>query len=63
MIDAGADDLRDDEENFEIITFTEAFDGVVTALKNAGIEPQVAEVEMVPQNYIQTWRAAMHARC
>jgi len=52
-IDAGADDLRDDEDNFEIITSPDAFDAVLTALKGAGIEPQVAEVEMVPQNYIK----------
>jgi YebC/PmpR family DNA-binding regulatory protein len=53
VIDAGADDLRDDEDNFEIITSPDAFDAVLTAIKNAGIEPQVAEVEMVPQNYIR----------
>jgi YebC/PmpR family DNA-binding regulatory protein len=52
-IEAGADDLRDDEDNFEIITSPEAFEGVQAALKNAGIEPQVAEVEMVPQNYVR----------
>jgi len=52
-IDAGADDLRDDEDNFEIITSPDAFDAVLTAVKGAGIEPQVAEVEMVPQNYIK----------
>jgi YebC/PmpR family DNA-binding regulatory protein len=52
-IEAGADDLRDDEENFEIITSPEAFDAVLTAVKGAGVEPQVAEVEMVPQNYIR----------
>jgi YebC/PmpR family DNA-binding regulatory protein len=52
-IDAGADDLRDDEENFEIITAPDAFDAVLSAVKNAGIEPQVAEVEMVPQNYVR----------
>jgi YebC/PmpR family DNA-binding regulatory protein len=51
-IDAGADDLRDDEDTFEIITSPEAFDGVLTAIKKAGIEPQVAEVEMVPQNFV-----------
>ena len=55
-IEAGADDLRDDEDNFEIITSPEAFDGVLTAVKGAGIEPQVAEVEMVPQNYMQARR-------
>jgi YebC/PmpR family DNA-binding regulatory protein len=52
-IDAGADDLRDDEDNFEIITSPEAFDKVLTAIKGAGIEPPVAEIEMVPQNYIR----------
>jgi YebC/PmpR family DNA-binding regulatory protein len=52
-IDAGADDLRDDEDNFEIITSPDAFEAVLTALKGAGIEPQVAEVEMMPQNYIK----------
>ena len=52
-IEAGADDLRDDGDNFEIITSPDAFEGVLTAVKTAGIEPQVAEVEMVPQNYIK----------
>jgi len=51
-IEAGADDLRDDEDTFEIITSPEAFDGVLAAIKKAGIEPQVAEVEMMPQNYV-----------
>ena len=53
VIEAGADDLRDDEDNFEIITSPEAFDSVLTAVKGASIEPQVAEVEFVPQNYIR----------
>ncbi len=52
-IDAGADDLRDDEDNFEIITTPDNFDGVLNAVKGAGIEPHVAEVSMVPQNYIK----------
>ena len=52
-IEAGADDLRDDEDTFEIITTPDAFDGVLTAIKGSGIEPQVAEVEMVPQNYVR----------
>ncbi len=52
-IEAGAEDLRDDEDNFEIITSPENFDPVLQAVKAAGIEPQVAEVEMVPQNYVK----------
>ena len=52
-IEAGADDLRDDEDNFEIITSPENFEKVQEAIKSAGIEPQVAEVSMVPQTYVQ----------
>lgn len=52
-IEAGAEDVRDDEDNFEIITAPENFDAVLSAVKGAGIEPQVAEVELIPQNYIK----------
>jgi YebC/PmpR family DNA-binding regulatory protein len=52
-IEAGADDLRDDEDNFEIITSPEKFEGVQSAIKSAGIEPQLAEVSMVPQTYVK----------
>lgn len=53
VTDAGAEDLRDDEDVYEVITSPTEFDAVLTAVKNAGIEPQVAEVEMIPQNYIK----------
>ena len=52
-LEAGADDLRDDEDSFEIITSPEAFDAVLDAVKKAGIEPQVAEIEMVPNTYVK----------
>ncbi len=52
-IEAGADDLRDDEDNFEIITSPDNFESVLSAVKSAGIVPQVAEVEMMPQTYIK----------
>jgi YebC/PmpR family DNA-binding regulatory protein len=51
--EAGAEDLRDDQDNFEIITAPEDFDVVLDAVKKAGIEPEVAEVENIPQNYIK----------
>ncbi len=53
VIEAGADDLREDGDNFEIITSPENFDGVQTAIKAAGIEPLMAEVSMVPQTYVK----------
>src|SRR2546421_12737951 len=51
VTDAGAEDLRDDEDNFEIITAPAEFDGVLDAVKKSGVEPQVAEVEMVAKEY------------
>ncbi|HEX8459018.1 MAG TPA: YebC/PmpR family DNA-binding transcriptional regulator [Pyrinomonadaceae bacterium] len=53
VTEAGAEDLRDDEDNFEIITAPENFEAVHEAVKQAGIEPQVAEVEMVPKSYVK----------
>jgi YebC/PmpR family DNA-binding regulatory protein len=52
-LEGGADDVRDDGDNFEIITSPENFESVQAAIKAAGIEPQVAEVSMVPQTYIK----------
>src|SRR6266480_1522029 len=38
-IDSGAEDLRTDEDNFEIITAPGDFDSVLEAVKKAGVEP------------------------
>src|ERR671926_918565 len=51
VTDAGAEDLRDDGDNFEVITSPDDFDAVLDAVRKAGIDPQVAEVEMVPKEY------------
>jgi YebC/PmpR family DNA-binding regulatory protein len=53
VTEAGAEDLRDDEDNFEIITAPEEFEAVHEAVKKAGVEPQIAEVEMVPKSYVK----------
>jgi YebC/PmpR family DNA-binding regulatory protein len=51
-IEAGADDMQDEGNVFEIFTNPENFESVHEAIKAAGIEPQAAEISMVPQNYI-----------
>ncbi len=51
VLEAGAEDLKDDGENWEILTDPSAYEGVLEALKTAGIKTEVAEVAMVPQNY------------
>ena len=53
VLDAGADDLRDDGENWEVLTNTSAFESVVEAVKKAGIEPVSSAIAMIPQNYIK----------
>jgi len=53
VLDAGAEDLKDDGSAWEVITPTESFEAVRDALKAAGIEPATAELGMVPQNYVK----------
>jgi YebC/PmpR family DNA-binding regulatory protein len=52
-VEAGAEDLKDEGDVFEIFAAPENFDAVGDALKTAGIEPQAAEISMIPQNYIE----------
>jgi YebC/PmpR family DNA-binding regulatory protein len=51
-VGAGADDMQDEGDVFEIFTSPENFEAVNDAIKAAGIDPQAAEISMVPQNYI-----------
>ena len=53
VLEAGAEDLKDDGESWEVVTDPSAFEAVVEALKKAGIQPASAEVAMIPQNYIK----------
>ncbi len=52
-IEAGADDMQDEGDVFEIYTTPENFDAVNDAVKAAGIEPQASEISQIPQNYIK----------
>ena len=58
VLDAGAEDLRDDGSAWEVTTPPEALDKVRDALTTAGITPTSAEVSWVPQNYVKIGRAA-----
>src|SRR5579884_3074052 len=39
VLEAGGEDLKDDDENWEILTDPSSFEDVVEALKKAGIQP------------------------
>src|SRR6266545_4106015 len=53
VLDAGADDMNDDESGFEIVCAPENFEAVRDAVKALGIEPASAAVAMIPQNYVK----------
>src|ERR1700731_5195263 len=53
VLENGGDDLRDDGTDWEIVTDPAAFENVLKAVKSAGIETTIAEVSMIPQNYIK----------
>jgi YebC/PmpR family DNA-binding regulatory protein len=52
-LDAGADDLRDDGDSWEVVSPPDAFQQVLDAVKALGIEPDAAEIAMLPQNYVK----------
>ncbi|MBN2416497.1 YebC/PmpR family DNA-binding transcriptional regulator [bacterium] len=52
VLEAGADDLTAEDDEFEIICRPEDFNAVLSAVKNAGIAVSDAEITMIPKNTI-----------
>jgi YebC/PmpR family DNA-binding regulatory protein len=53
VLDAGADDLRNDGEHWEVISPPEAHDAVLQALAKAHIESSSAQIAMIPKNLLR----------
>jgi YebC/PmpR family DNA-binding regulatory protein len=53
VLDAGADDLRDQGGTWEILSAPEAHEAVLQALEKAGIKTESAEIAMVPKNTVK----------
>jgi len=53
VLEAGADDLQDDDDNWEVLSAPDVFPAVREAVKQLGVEPASAEVSMIPQNYVK----------
>ncbi|WP_459129954.1 YebC/PmpR family DNA-binding transcriptional regulator [Guggenheimella bovis] len=51
-LDAGADDFAAEEDHFEVYTSVENFHTVREALKKVGFEFSVAELQYIPQTYV-----------
>ncbi len=52
VLEAGADDLQRDGDQFEILTDPSTFADVTAALEKAGVKTVGAEVGLVPLNYV-----------
>ena len=52
-LEAGADDMRDDGDSWEVVSAPDAFQKVLEAVKGLGIEPGAAEIAFLPQNYVK----------
>jgi YebC/PmpR family DNA-binding regulatory protein len=53
VLESGGEDLRDDGENWEIITDPHGYEGVLEAVKKGNYPVTTSEVAMLPQNYIK----------
>src|SRR3990170_342795 len=53
ILEAGADDLRGDDDNWEVLTAPEIFPAVREAVRQLGIEPASAGGSMIPHNYVK----------
>ena len=51
VLETGAEDLKDDGDNWEILTDPASYETVLEAVKKAGIKPELAEIGMIPQTY------------
>jgi YebC/PmpR family DNA-binding regulatory protein len=53
ILEAGAEDLREDGSNYEIFTPPDSYEDVVEALENNKIEIAASNLGQIPQNYVK----------
>jgi YebC/PmpR family DNA-binding regulatory protein len=53
VLEAGADDMKDDGDNWEVVCPPDLFQAVHDAVKALNIETLTAEVSKIPQNYVK----------
>jgi len=52
-LEAGADDMLDDGDSWDIVTRPEGFEAVREAIRKVSIEPVTAAIAMVPDTYVK----------
>ncbi len=53
VLDAGAEDMQTEDDNFVITTAPNDFEKVKKAIEDAGVPLEAAEVTMIPQTYVK----------
>ncbi|MFC1631531.1 YebC/PmpR family DNA-binding transcriptional regulator [Candidatus Omnitrophota bacterium] len=53
VLESGAEDLKSEEDNYEVFTDIQDFENVRNALKEKGIVWEAAEVTMVPSSFVK----------
>ncbi len=53
VIEAGADDFKAEEGEYTIVASAESFEAVSSALRENNIEPDLAEITMVPETQVK----------
>ena len=53
ILEAGAEDMKRDGDNFEVLSDVTAFSAVQEALEKAGIKPETAEIQQVPKAVVE----------
>ena len=53
VLDAGAEDMKADEKNYEVFCAPQNFEKVKQAIEAKGIKPQDAEITMIPSSTIK----------
>lgn len=53
VLESGAEDLKTEEENYEVITDVKDFDAVLEAVKAKNIEVISAEIAKIPSTYVK----------
>ena len=53
VLESGAEDLKVEEETYEVVTTVEDFDQVLDAIKQKNLEIESSEVSMIPSSFVK----------
>ncbi len=52
VLESGADDMRTDEDSYQVVTAPDQFEQVRQSLESRNIKPDEAEIQLVPENTV-----------